>query len=188
MAMNFDDGGYEARDRLRNAYEEWLAQTDLDLFVTLSLSENAGLRQGYGKVGRWLAYIDNHYIGRGWSKRPSTDRTEAFIFPESIDANLHYHGLMRLPPRGHAESLAVRTAVLQRLWRNIEPRGTCEVDWVRDAGAARYVTKQLVCPGYLDQIILARDFHRGRSEAAPRQVDGRILDPLRRRAKAAPSE
>jgi hypothetical protein len=111
---NFGDDGYETRMRLREAYEKWLEETDLDLFVTLSLSENVGLQQGRQKIRRWLAYIDNHYIGRGWSKRPSSERTEAFIFPESIDTNLHYHCLMRLPPRGQAESLGVRTAVLAR--------------------------------------------------------------------------
>jgi hypothetical protein len=177
MTNDPEDGAYEARNRLRRAYEEWLAQTDMDLFATLSLAENTGLQQGRQKIGRWLAYIDNHYIGRGWSKRPSSERTEAFIFPESIDTNLHYHCLMRLPPRAQAESLAVRAAVLERLWRKIEWRGTCEVDWVRDADAARYVTKQLVRPGYLDQIIIASEFHRDRSQDVAPQPKSRPVDP-----------
>lgn len=156
---NSSENEYEARKRLRKAYEEWLAKVDLDLFVTLSLSENIGLAQARQKIRRWLAYIDNHYIGRGWSKRPARERTEAFIFPESIETNLHYHCLMRLPPRGQTESLDACAVELERLWKKIERRGTCRVSWVHDAGAARYVTKQLIRPRYLDHIILAREFH-----------------------------
>lgn len=39
----FYDGGYQDRRELRQAYEEWIAQTDVDLFVTLSLPENIGV-------------------------------------------------------------------------------------------------------------------------------------------------
>jgi len=166
MAEAFGDGGYQERRELRRAWREWLAEIDTDLFVTLSLSENVGVGQARQILRRWLAYIDNHYIGRGWTRRASSERTKAFIFAESISTNLHYHCLMRLPHRGQLEHLAARAATLERLWRKIERRGTCQVDWVRDSGAARYATKQLVRPGYLEHLILASEFHPDRDQRA----------------------
>jgi hypothetical protein len=131
-----DDGGYQDRRELRRAYEEWLALVDVDLFVTLSLSKNIGVDHARRKLRLWLAFIDSHYLGARWARRALTERTRAFIFAESVDTNLHYHCLMRLPYRGQLESLAERSATLERFWRKIEWRGTCQVDWVRDAGAA----------------------------------------------------
>lgn len=160
------DGGYRSRRQLRRAYQEWLAQMDVDLFVTLSLPENTGVGHARRKLRYWLACIDSHYLGARWARRPSAERTEAFIFAESIDANLHYHCLMRLPQRGQSQSLDDRAAILQRFWQKIERDGTCQVDWIRDSGAAKYVTKQLVRPGYLDQIIFANDFHRDLDQRA----------------------
>ena len=162
----FHDGGYQSRRELRRAYEEWLAQMDVDLFVTLSLAKNIGVDRARRKLRLWLAFVDSHYLGARWTRRPSSERTKAFIFAESVDTNLHYHALMKLPYRGQLESLEVRAATLERFWRKIEWRGTCHVDWVRDAGAAEYVTKQLVRPGYLEQIILANDFHPDRDRSS----------------------
>jgi hypothetical protein len=159
MAEDFGDGGYQRRRELRRACQTWLGKTEADLFVTLSLAQNVGLNQARQALGRWLAFVDNHYIGRGWARRPSRDRTQAFIFPENISTNLHYHALMRLPARGQLQSLSARAATLERLWRKIERRGTCQVEWIQDSGAARYVTKQLVRPGYWEHFILASEFH-----------------------------
>jgi hypothetical protein len=156
----FDDGGYQHRRELRRAYQKWIAQKDLDLFVTLSLARNIGVNHGRQKIRHLLACIDSHYLGAQWARRACAERTEAYIFPESIEAQLHYHCLMRLPERGQLEHFDDRAAALERLWKRVENRGTCEVGWIYDLpGAARYVTKQLVRPGYLDQIILASDFH-----------------------------
>jgi len=172
MRINgFDDGGYHSRRQLRRAYQEWLAQMDVDLFVTLSLSENIGVDHARRKLRHWLACIDSHYLGARWARRPSSERTKALIFAESIDTNLHYHSLIGLPYRGRLESLAERSAILERFWCKIERRGTCHVDWIHDAGAARYVTKQLVDPGYLEQIILANDFHPRAGSKQRRRVE-----------------
>jgi hypothetical protein len=67
---------------------------------------------------------------------------------------------MRLPEWGQLEPLDHSAATLERVWKKIEKRGTCQVELIFDLpGAARYVTKQLIRPGYLEQIILANDFH-----------------------------
>ena len=159
MIHDLDDGGYQSRREIRRACQEWLANTDADLFVTLSFAQNVGLDRGRQALRRWFAFIDNHYIGRGWARRPSRERTKAFIFAENITTNLHYHSLMRLPPRGQLQSFDTRAATLERLWRKIERRGTCQVEWIQNFGAARYVTKQLVRPGYWEHFMLASEFH-----------------------------
>lgn len=163
MAGDFGDGGYQARRELRRAWQTWLADMDFDIFVTISLAQNVRLDYARQRIRRWFGFTDSHYLGRGWAGRSSCQRTRAVAFPENITTNLHYHCLMRLPHRGQLQSLATRAATLERLWRKIEPRGTCQVDWIRDRGAARYATKQLVRPGYADHFILANEFHSDRS-------------------------
>jgi hypothetical protein len=96
------------------------------------------------------------------ARRPSDERTVAIVFPENIMSNLHYHSLMRLPDKAQRESIATRTSTLEKFWVRVVPRGTCQVRSIRDAGAARYVTKQLVRPGYWQHYILASEFHANR--------------------------
>jgi hypothetical protein len=140
--------------------EEWLATIDADLFVTLSFAQNARLGSARQLLGQWFACLDNHYLGRSWARRSTDDRMFAIATPENISTNLHFHCLMRLPSWGRTEGIADRTATLERFWRRIVPRGTCDAELIYDLpGAARYVAKQLVRPGYREQYLLASEFH-----------------------------
>ena len=154
------DRGYQLRREYRASLEKWLATIDADLFVTLSFAQNAWLGSARQSLGQWFARLDNHYLGRGWAQRSSDDRTLAIAVPENISTNLHYHCLMRLPSWGRTQSIADCTATLDRYWHRVVPRGSCDVELIYDLPrAARYLSKQLVRPGYLDHYILASEFH-----------------------------
>jgi hypothetical protein len=160
--MTIDDSpgnGYQFRRGYRHSAQQWLAAMDVDLFTTLSLPRNIGLERGRQVLRHWFACLDSRYLGNGWARRPSDQRTVAVIFPENVISNLHYHCLMRLPGRAQRESFAQRSATLEKFWIRIVAHGTSQVIAIRDAGAARYVTKQLVRPGYWQQYILASEFH-----------------------------
>jgi hypothetical protein len=151
--------GYQFRREYRYSVQQWLAAQDFELFVSLSLPQNAGLQRGRVLLRHWFACVDSFYLGKGWAQRPFDERTVAIAFPENITSNLHYHCLLRLPTKTPRETLAQRSSQLQKLWVKAVPRGTCEVRSIHDAGAARYVTKQLVRPGYNQHFILASEFH-----------------------------
>jgi hypothetical protein len=151
--------GYQFRRNYRNSTQQWLAAMDVDLFVSLSFRQNIGLERGRQFLRHWFACLDSHYLGKGWAHRPSDERTVAVVLPENITSNLHYHAVMRLPKKAQCESIANRSSTLEKFWARVVPRGTCRVRSIRDAGAARYVTKQLVRPGYWQHFIIASEFH-----------------------------
>jgi hypothetical protein len=152
--------GYQSRRKYRANMEEWLATLDADLFVTLSFAQNAQLGGARQLLRHWFARLDNHYLGRNWARRESDARTFAIAVPENIATNLHYHCLMRLPSWGRTQDIMNLTATLDRLWRRIVPRGTCDVEQIYDLpGAVRYLAKQLVRPTYLDHYLFASEFH-----------------------------
>jgi hypothetical protein len=154
------DCGYQSRGEYRGALAEWLATVEADLFVTLSFAQNVRLAGARQLLGQWFARIDNHYLGRSWARRNSAERTFAIAVPENINTNLHFHCLMRLPGWGRTQDIADRIVTLDRYWRRIVPRGTCDVQPIYDLpGAARYNAKQLVRPGYLEHYIFANEFH-----------------------------
>jgi len=155
--------GYQFRREYRYSAQQWLAAMDVDLFATLSFPQNVGLERGRQILRHWFACLDSHHLGKGWAQRPSNDRTVAIVFSENIMSNLHYHILMHLPDKAQRESIAHRSSTLERFWVRVVPRGTCQVRSIRDAGAARYVTKQLVRPGYWQHYILASEFHANRN-------------------------
>jgi len=163
------DGSYQSRREYRDSLEQWLATINADLFVTLSFAQNARLAAARQSFRQWFARLDNYYLGRGWARRNSDERTFAILIPENISTNLHYHCLMRLPSWGPTQRIINCAATLERFWGRIVPRGTCDVEPIYDlAGAARYVVKQLVRPGHHEHYLLASEFH---SEGA--KPDGR---------------
>jgi hypothetical protein len=154
------EDGYQSRREYRTALEEWLATIDADLFVTLSFAQDVRLGSARQLLGQWLARIDSRYLGRGWARRSSDERTFAVLVPENINTNLHYHCLMRLPSWGRTQGIVDRAATLERFWCRLMPRGTCDVELIYDLpGLARYIAKQLVRPGYSQHYMLASEFH-----------------------------
>jgi hypothetical protein len=113
----------------------------------------------------WFARIDNHYLGRAWSRTPSDARTVAIAFPENIRSNLHFHSLLSLPPCARDEPYASVAGTLQQHWLSLEPRGSFDVAEIYDqAGVARYAVKQQVHPDCANKYILASEFHSPASE------------------------
>lgn len=152
---------YESRRQYRAEFERMLGTLDVDLFVTLSFRQNTRFQQARPLLEQWFACLDNHYLGRNWSRRSPDERTVAVAVPENIGTNLHYHCLMRLPRWGRTQPIAECALELDRYWRRLAWGGTCDVALIYDlAGAARYVAKQLVRPGYDEHFVLASEFHR----------------------------
>src|SRR3954462_1841273 len=97
--------GYTSRHQYRASFEQWLTTLDVDLFVTLSFSQDTRFQRARPLLGQWFARLDNHYLGRSWARRSSDERTFAIAVPENISTNLHYHCLMRLPAWGRTQPI-----------------------------------------------------------------------------------
>jgi hypothetical protein len=152
--------GYQSRWEYRDAFEEFLTTLDVDLFGTLSFSQNTRFQQARPLLGQWFARLDNHYLGRGWARRSSDERTFAVAVPENIDTNLHYHCVMRLPAWGRTQPIDETALALDRYWRRLAWGGTSDVVLIYDLPTlARYMSKQLVRPGYEQHYLLASEFH-----------------------------
>jgi hypothetical protein len=96
----------------------------------------------------------------------------AVACPENIISNLHHHCLMRLPEAAQSDNIVTQRWILKRAWSGAAPAGTAHVQEIRDRGAARYATKQLIKPNYWRHFVLASEFHAaaadgGRSPTAP---------------------
>src|SRR3954463_5899698 len=145
----FPDVEYASRRLYRSEFEKMLRSLDVDLFVTVSFSQNTRFQQARPLLGQWYARLDNHYLGRGWTRQDSDKRTFAVAVPENISTNLHYHCLMRLPAWSRTQPIDECAVALDRYWRRLAWGGTCDVELIYDLPRlARYLAKQLVRPGY----------------------------------------
>src|SRR5438128_10876703 len=97
--------GYRSRREYRDAFEQFLRTLEVDLFVTLSFSQNMRFQQARPLLGQWFARLDGHYLGRGWTRRTSDVRTFAVAVAENIATNPHYHCLIRLPAWGRTQPI-----------------------------------------------------------------------------------
>ena len=155
---------YQSRGAHRRAVQQWLAQIDFELFVTLAFPHNVGIGRARQTLRHWFACVDSYYLGKNWNRRPWDERTSAIAFPENIISNLHYHCLLRLPESAQGQTPLQQCRILARYWTKAVPRGTCEGRSIGDRRrAVRYATKQLVKPGYEDKFILASEFHLDRN-------------------------
>ena len=155
--------GYTSRREYRAAFEKWLTTLDVDLFVTLSFSQNMWFQQARPLLGEWFARLDNHYLGRGWVRRSTDERTFAVAVAENISTNPHYHCLMRLPGWGRRQAINECAITLDRYWRRLAWGGTSDVQLIYDLPPlAFYMVKQLVRPGYEQHYLLSSEFHNTR--------------------------
>jgi hypothetical protein len=113
MRTDFDgQSEYQKRRELRREYEQWLATMDIDFFVTLSFPQDSRIAGARPMLRHWFARIDNHYLGRAWSRTSSAERTFGIAFPENMQTNLHHHCLVRLPDCARGEPYEVVSLVM----------------------------------------------------------------------------
>src|SRR5690349_3967746 len=107
--------GYSKRREFRDAWRSFLTEHSFDLHVTLMFNRPTTLEGARKDLKAWLARLDEHWLGRAWSRRPSEERTFAIAFVEHPESNLHLHVLVRIPP---SVSLSPRkTRVMAKAWK-----------------------------------------------------------------------
>jgi hypothetical protein len=155
--------GWDQRKQISDAYADWLAEQDVDWWVTLNNNRPAPKWKVYKDLGHWLARLDHQHLGRNWS-RCGGERTFAVAVIEHPLKNIHLHLLLRMPTPARTLGRPYQMESMQKHWHKIEPAGQCVQEWIYDiAGVARYMCKELPFSGHLeDCIIISTQFHNYR--------------------------
>lgn len=136
---------------------KWLSTFPFTRFVTLAFNEtNYALPHGraqnspyefvLNRLKRFDAMMNHKILGSRWARRHD-ERMFAFYAPEKLEANPHWHGLVRFYP-GQAETIADHEKTFDtwadHVWKKLVPAGTAEVQVVYDLeGVASYIAKSL---------------------------------------------
>lgn len=94
------------------------------------------------KVALWHCHILRRLFGRNYHQTPSADALHFLLLPEADGANLHFHGLVRVPTT-HA---AYFTRIAPARWKAVAPKGTIDLQPLRPSDDERqewysYITK-----------------------------------------------
>jgi hypothetical protein len=134
------------RDGLKEMLREFKAQHHL----TLAFHQQINMENATKKIKHWHRHMSRRLFGRHFRDLPSDQRIEFLLLPEGGHANLHFHGLIRLPEthRPYFERIALSR------WRHVAFKGTLKFgpfDPIKGGpeGWYSYITK-----GYLAEQVL----------------------------------
>ena len=164
------EGSWQERKEISAAYAAWLADLDVDWWVTLNFNRPITLIGVRWKFRAWLARIDREYLGHNWC-RSGDERAFAVAVVEHLHTNIHLHVLLRMPTPARALDRPYQSESMVKHWRKLERTGQCVVEWIYDiAGVARYMSKELTTSGHLeDCLFVSTEFHNDRRhETEPR--------------------
>ena len=144
----------ETRERV--ALKQMLREFPAQHVLTLAFHEQIDMRRATEKVAKWYRRLLRRLFGRQYFELPPDQRLEFLLLPEAGGANLHFHGLTRIP-ESHVAYFE-RIAVDQ--WKCITPRGTGSLDVLRPTAAEReewysYITKGSLAVEVLHSSMLA---------------------------------
>ncbi len=104
------------RDGLKKMLREFPAKHHL----TLAFHQQINMENATRKVKHWHHHMSRRLFGRHFRDLPPDQRIEFLLLPEGGHANLHFHGLIRLPEthQPYFERIA------QYRWKRVALKGT----------------------------------------------------------------
>lgn len=157
-------GGSRSR-LMREEIIQWLSDPRFTHALTLNINRvDCTLRTAKAFFSTFCRDVDRMMLGKKRVERVHTcQRLEAIAFPEHLETNLHLHVVANFARRywgGHSITEEQETE-LARIWRRVtKGSGTSDIKLTRDAGWARYLTKEMHRPGH--DYFLSADFHSDR--------------------------
>ena len=127
---------------LRNALKHLLREFDASHIITLAFHEQINTSKATWKIGGWHRQVMTRLFRRSSSNRPRDESIEFLLLPEAGTANLHFHGVIRIP---ETHSAYFERYALPR-WRHFARRGTHDFQPMRKSTEEReqwysYITK-----------------------------------------------
>jgi hypothetical protein len=105
---------------MRSALKQMLKDFEATHIFTLAFHEQINMTRATAKISRWHHNAMHRLFGRRCFELPADQTIEFLLLPEAGNADLHFHGLIRVPPSHLArfESYALPH------WRRIAQKGT----------------------------------------------------------------
>lgn len=138
---------------MRTDLKKMLTKFDATHIVTLAFHEHLNMVRATAKISTWHDHVMHRLFGRRCFQLPVEQTIKFLLLPEAGNANLHFHGLIRVPPSHLArfESYALPH------WRRIAKKGTIDFQLLitekRDAWHT-YITKGHLAPQVLHSSLL----------------------------------
>ena len=127
---------------MRIALKQMLRNFDATHILTLAFHEQINMARATAKISTWHHHAMHRLFGRRCFQLPANETIEFLLLPEAGNADLHFHGLIRIPPSHLArfESYALPH------WRRIAQKGTHDFQPIRQTDDEReqwfnYITK-----------------------------------------------
>lgn len=140
---------------MRIALKQMLANFDATHILTLAFHEQINMARATAKISRWHHHAMHRLFGRRCFQLPADQTIEFLLLPEAGNANLHFHGLIRVPPSHLArfESYALPH------WKRIAHKGTHDFQLIRPTDTERdkcfnYITKSTLAEEVLHSSML----------------------------------
>lgn len=142
---------------MRLGLKQMLENFDATHILTLALHEQINMVRAMKKVAEWDKQMMRRLFRRSCFQLPLKEVIEFLLLPEAGNAQLHFHGLIRIPPthRTYFERIA------SARWRSIAKRGTFDLQLVlpekRDAWQT-YITKGFLASEVFDSTMLRETY------------------------------
>lgn len=129
---------------LRRSLLEWIEASNCGWCLTLNPNRSHALGTEVKVIREAFADADRSLLGERYNRVDARKRMMAFIVPEHVSSNLHFHLAVRPGlPADETEERA-RTNALAAAWQVRVPSGTFAVEpMINSWGWARYMTKEL---------------------------------------------
>jgi hypothetical protein len=109
--------------------------------LTLAFHQQINMENATKKIKNWLYHMSRSLFGRHFRDLPADQRINFLLLPEAGHANLHFHGLIRLPEthQQYFERIALHR------WKRVALKGTLHfapIDPIKGSeGWFTYITK-----------------------------------------------
>jgi hypothetical protein len=129
---------------------------DASHVLTLAFHEHITPHGAKAKLKKWYFHVMRRLFGRRCFELPAHQTIEFQVLPEAENVNLHFHGVIRVPPNhvSYFESYALPH------WKRIAHKSTIDFRPIRPADCERYfnyVTKERL-PGDIWHSSMLHDF------------------------------
>ena len=127
----------------RSALKQMLREFPAQHFLTLAFhEEQINMRRATAKISKWHHHVMHRLFRRHCFKLPVDQTIEFLLLPEADLANLHFHGLIRVPPT----HLTYFERYALPHWKDVAYKGTIDFQLIRPTDADRervldYITK-----------------------------------------------
>jgi hypothetical protein len=139
-----DERGRTATASIRNGLVDWIEQSGCRWCLTLNPNRSHALGTELGIVRQAFADADQLLLGQRFNRVDARKRLLAFVMPEHVKSNLHFHLAVRAGLPGDDAEERQRIETLADCWRARVPSGSFEIERTTNAhGWARYITKEL---------------------------------------------